>query len=317
MDADDNIEEIAEAPVVVIDAPKKRPGRPRKEREIASLDIKGILAAPINAEDAIELVYHDPALFSKMLKLYKNYEVKDVEMKFDSNGIKMNAVDHLGKSKIYIVIDGACMDAYYCAAPIRICVKRTNLEHAIGHIGKNHNKITLISKRDDNKTLYLIIRGSEYENDSQYEIEVSPKVDEVAGDFVDDDSQYPIKFNFTLAHFKTKIAQAEKMGKTLTIEKAGNGHLQLTGDNGPGKQVQWSEIYSRPDKINLQSTIAEDDILRANVIIEYIQPFAKSSIGDHVHICAHKTEKISLAASTNASDRGWACTVKVFTDLHL
>jgi len=310
----DNIEDTGDTPVV--EPPKKRPGRPRKEREVASLQIQGIIAKPINPEDALELVYHDPALFSKILKLYKNYEVKDVEMQCDATGIKFNAVDHLGKSKIHVFIDGACMDAYYCAEPMRICVKRVHLEHAIGHIGKDHSRITIISKRDDTKTLYVIIRGNEYENDSQYDIEVSPKTDAVLAT-LDDDSNYPVKFNITLAHFKTKIAQAEKIGKTLTIEKAGSGPLQLVGDNGKGKQVQWSDIYKNPERMHLVSTIADDDVLRASIIIEYIQPFAKSSIGDHVHICVHKTEKISLASSTKPSDRGWACSVKVFTDLHV
>lgn len=315
---EDNIAPITQAEKVAAEKPavvKKKVGRPPKKPVVASIDIAGILPKPQFEDDSLELMYHDPGLFSKILKLYKNYEVNDVEMRFDQNGVKLSAVDHLGKSKIYVTVVGACMNAYYCAAPMRICVKRVHLEYAISHIGKNHSKINLICKRDDNKKLYVIIRGSDYDNDSQYDIEITPKTDALL-DEPDDDSDYPVKFDFTLAHFKTKIAQAEKIGKILAIEKAGSSPLQLIGDNGKGKQVQWSEIYSNPAKINLKSTLEDTEILRAVVVIDHIQPFAKSSIGDQVHICANKTEKISLTSMTNSSDRGWACTVKVFTELH-
>lgn len=309
-----DIDETAEVESMTQPPEKRSVGRPRK-KPIAPIDIKGILAEPTGADNSLELKYHDPALFSKILKLYKNYEVNDVEMRFNIDGVKMAACDHLGKSKIYVTIDGACMDAYYCSEPTIICVKRAHLEYAISHIGKSHSSIDLICQRNDTKTLYVIIRGSEYENDSQYEIEIAPKPDVVIEDPTDD-SHYPISFSFSMAHFKTKIAQAEKIGKTLTIEKAGSSPIQLVGDNGGGKQVRWSEIYTKGERIGLKSDIDDSDVLRASIIIDYIQPFAKSSIGDQVHICAHKTEKISLTSSTNLCSHGYACTVKVFTELH-
>ena len=294
---------------------EKRPvGRPPTKPKVAAINIKGVLGAPQDPEHSLELKYHDPAMFSKILKLYKNYDVNDVEMKFSKTGVAMAANDHLGKSKIYVTIDGACMDGYYCAEPMTICIKRAHLEYAILSCGKDISCIDFICLVGDTKKLYVIIRGSEYENDSQYEIEISPKVDNVIEDAIDD-STYPIQFSITMTHFKTKIAQAEKIGKTLTIEKVGLGRLQLVGDNGPGKQVQWSETYTLDAKIGLVSTIADGDILRTPIIIDHIQPFAKTGISDSVHIRAHKTEKISLTSSTNSCAGGYACTVKVFTSL--
>lgn len=307
------INEALEVEAAPVPKCKKRPGRPKKNVVIAPIVIQGIKTAPSVQGHILELVYHNPALFSKLLRLYKQYEVSDVEMRFDLTGVRLCTTDHLGKSKIYATIEGSCMDLYYCKEPMRVCVKRSNIENVLDYLGKNHSKITILFRDSDFRSkMHMIIRDDEYNNDGQYEIDVEYKVEEAIV-APDDDSTYPVKFCFTTRHLKSKIAQIRKLSDTFMIQKTGVSPLQITCENPRG--VSWTEVYADPAKISLISTITDEDAFTVSMFIDYVKPFANSSLGDHIHIAAHQTKNISFMTQLDHGNNGWACCVKIFTEI--
>lgn len=307
---DDVLDELVAEPE---DAPKKKPGRPKKKVAVVPVEVHGIVAEPGNPDDILELVYCNPSMFGKLLRLYKQFEVSEVEMRFDANGVKMITKDHIGKSTIYATIDGRCMNLYYCKAPMRVCIKRNSLERVLGGLGKNHNKITIMFKEDYRSVMYIIIKDSEYDNDDQYEVDVSFKPEDIVDELHDDDTNHPIKFCVTSKHFKTRINQIKKLSETFTIQKSGQEPLQITFDRA--REVNWVGVYGDSSKINLKSTIDPDEIFSVSVHIDYIKPFSNSNIGDQVYIAAHKHEKISFMTTLDKGDNGYACCVKIFTEI--
>ena len=151
---------------------KKKPGRPKKKIVNTPIEVHGIVENAINEEDVMELVYCNPTMFKKLLSLYKQFEISEVEMNFSQHELKIIAKDHLCKSTIYTIIDGHCMNLYYCKHPVRICVKRDNLERVLGTLGKNHYKITFVLKDNYRSTMYMIIKDLEYDNENSFEVDV-------------------------------------------------------------------------------------------------------------------------------------------------
>jgi len=293
---------------------KKKPGRPRKKVVSMPIEIHGIVNEPIDKGDEMELAYCNPIMFKKLMQLYKAFEVSEIEMIFDTLGVKIITKDHLGKSIIYSTIDGRCMNFYYCKKPIRICIKRDNLERVLSTINKNHYKITFQLKEDYRSTMYLTIKDSEYNNENEYEVEVGTIPEEVIiGKIKDDESNYPISFKISSKHFKTTINNSRKISQTFTIQKCGDEPLQFTFDKP--QKVNWIGVYNDPEKINLQSSLKDDDIFIVSVFIDHIKPFSNSNIGEEVFIYADKKEKMCFMTRMDKKDIGWACSVKIFTEI--
>lgn len=295
---------------------KKRPGRPKKKIDNAPVEVQGLVDRPANEGDLMELVYYNPAMFKKLMQLYKQFEVSEVELKFSKQGIDINTTDHLKKSNIYTRIDGRAMHLYYCAEDIRICVKRDNLERVLNTLGKNHVKITFVLKDNYRSTLYAVVKDMEYNRDDDYEIDVVFKPEEPPLPVAHDDTDYPIKFRLSSRHFKTTINNTKKLSNTITLQKSGTDPVQLTYKKT--QKVNWTGVYNDADKIDLKSTIEADDNFNISINIDYIQPFSNSNIGDSVVIAADKFKKISFTTFLDKSDKtdmGYACSIKIFTEI--
>lgn len=294
---------------------KKRPGRPPKKRpEMNVAEVLGIADKPVNPDDIVEMVYCNPLVFKKLLSLDKAYEVNEIEMIFELNGLRLKSKDHLGKSTIYKTIDGRWMNYYYCKERVRICVKREYLEKILGNLDKNQYKITFLLKENYRSTLYIIVKDYQYDKDKSYDVEVIYKPNAEADDNRDDDTHYPIKFAFDSKHFKAEINQVRKMSPLLTIQKSGDEPLQFTFDEA--KKLNYNGRYNNPVKIKLDNRLPLDDIFTVSVVIDYIKPFSNSCIGDDVYIAADKKEKISfLTYLDKKSDGQYAVSVKAYTEV--
>lgn len=306
--------DIIEAVAKAAEPKKARVGRPKKNVTKIPVEVHGIVDEPADADDYLEMVYCNPVMFKKILQLYKTFQVSDVEMRFDAAGLKMVTKDHLGKSTIYTMIDGRCMNLYYCRMPMRITVKRDDLESVLGSLSKSHYKITFILDKDFRSKLHLTIKDLEYDNEDTYSIDVIYKEEMAAADQRDDDSDYPIKFCISSKHFKTKINHIRKLSKTFSVQKVGTEPLQFTFDKA--QKVPWTGVYNNDEKIALKSTIAEGDIFNVSVCIDHIKPFSNANIGDSVYICADKLKKMSFMTQLDHKDDvGWAATVKIYTEI--
>jgi len=308
MQNEDEIINIIQRP-----ANKKRPGRPKKKIIATPVTVHGIVGKPQFADDVLELTYSNPTMFKKLLQLFKAFDVSEVEMVFDAVGVKIITKDHYNKSTIYTIVDGRCMDLYYCKEPIKICVKRDNLECVLGTINKNHHLISFILKEDYRRTMYIIIKDNEYNNDNSYEVDVVFKPEDSITEPQNNEENYPIKFDISSKHFKTTINNIRKLSETFSIQKCGNEPLQFTFDKA--QKVNWTGIYNDASKINLQSSIADDDIFIVSVCIDHIKPFSNSNIGEEIRISADKKEKMCFMTGLDRKDVGWTTIVKIFTEI--
>lgn len=293
--------------------PKKKPGRPKKPVVIRAVPINGIVQAPDDPGDLAGVMYSNPAMFKKIFHLFKQYASSEIHILWDRTGIEFAAVDHLMKSNIRVRIDGARTNLYYCAEPIKICLRRGSLDPIANTIGKTHSKINIVLRRDERVSMILTLENNSFSNRNNHTIDVMPmEIAEMPQ--IHDDIDYPIKFHFATAHFKLLISNARKMGKEITFEKVGNGPLRLATPDGD--DVRWEDIYDTPEKIGLVSTIDDDYIFIVSVAIDYIKPFSSNVISDTVFIAAHPEKEMSFTLLLDKGPDGvGVAVVKVFTEI--
>jgi hypothetical protein len=293
---------------------RKKPGRPRKNAINIPIEVRGNIDRAINEGDTMELIYNDPSLFHKMFNILKGYAISEVELNFDKNGLRIETMDRVKKVRIVENISGVCMNLYYCKEPIRIWVKRTDLDRVFGNLGKHHCKVTWILNEKSRHTLYIIIKGAEYNSDQIFEVDTFNK-DAIDNQIKDDDTNYPIKFKISVKYLKKQITGVAKTSKMFTIQKPGDNPLQLTVSKAQTSNVTWTEVFNDAHKLELQSLITPDDVFNVSVEFLNILPFCKYAIGDDVYIAADKTQRISFQCFADRKELGWAASIKIYSEI--
>lgn len=302
---------------------KKRPGRPRKKVIAAPFEINGIAAAPKNAENIVEVIYENPRIFKKLFTLYKSYVVDDLIIDFGRDTIKIISKSHTGKSLNFTTFNCKLLNHYYCKEPKRICVRRECLSDIFKSLDKIHCKITFrLTEERQMSILFINIRDCEMDDEQLYEVELIEKFDNtIPNDF--DDTKYPLSFELPAKSFKKKIADIANLSTMLTIRKRGGQPLEFTYDLP--KKINMTGVYLNQDKIKLKSTIEDDDILCASIMIPYIKPFSNANIGDNVKIAVDRYLPMSFMTEldkkkTDNADgtitEGYVCTVKIFVEIN-
>lgn len=297
---------------------KKKPGRPKKQPINIPIKLDGITRAPNDPDNYAEIVYYNPPMFKKILVMLKQYAVSEINMIFDPTGLTIKSQDHAKKSDIDIRIEGKYMHWYHCKDTYKVCIKRGSLEKILNNLVKEHYKIAFILKDNYRSVIYMNTKDSTYNNDNTYEIEVSYHMDEQPPARINDDTNYPVKFEFTSKHFKSQIKAINDLSPMFTIQKNGLDPLQITFDKA--QSVQWTGIYPDSSAIKLKSTVAADDIFCVDMIIDNIKPFSNSNIGDFVQIAASMTEKMSFTTCLDRVESPdnspeYACKIKIYTEI--
>lgn len=294
----------------------KKLGRPPKKsvKPAIPIEVRGIIAAPVNPGDIVEMIYSSPELFKKLFALLKGYVVSEVELNFDQNGLRIETMDRIRKTRIIENVAGNCMNMYYCREPVRVWVKRTDLDRVFGSLNKTEYKVTWMLNEKNRHILYIVIKGSTYNSDQIFEVDIFEKATHEAI-ARDDDTAYPVKFKIALQYLKKQITSVAKTAKVLTIQKTGTTPLQMTVGKTATSNVCWTEVFDDGSAIELQSTIALADIFNVSVEVASILPFCKYAIGADAYIAADKTERISFQCFTDKKEAGWAASVKIYSEI--
>lgn len=293
-------------------AAKKKPGRPRKEIPLAKVPVGGVATRPLEPTNIVELKYHHPSLFKDISQLLKKFSVDELELSFCKTELKINALDHLKKSNIYITVVGANMSHYYCEKPVHVKISRKNADRVLDMLDKDVSQISFILREDYRSTLYIIIKCSEYNNDEVYEFNVCCS-DQEGITQTHNETQYPLKFTLSSKYFKRKIGNLQKIGEYLNIQKIGGEPLQLgCGEKAP---VKWTSTNYDDKLIELQSKLGDGEIMNVSLMINYIKPFSESNIGDKVYIAIDKKERACFSTYLDRVNNGWTCSIKVFTEI--
>lgn len=301
---------MSAAPPVI----KKKPGRPKKRIDTSTDFIRGVVSAPENPLNSLELVYRDPQLFKGIVSLLRQYSINEVELSFDHTKIHINAIDRLKKTRVYANIDGSMMNSYYCKEPTKVCVRCETFDSVLSTVLRSHGKITFcLLDGSSRSALTCFMRDSEHAANHIYAIDILYKPSESLNGSVDEDAGYPLKFKFDSKYLKLLCQNVSKFTDHMTIQKVGSQPMQISY-NQP-HLMNGVVVYDNANIIGLKSTLTPEDILSVTVSIAIIEPISKIPIGDDVSVAVDHTMPISLTSNVHDDDGRLVAVVKVFNDL--
>jgi hypothetical protein len=273
---------------------KRSVGRPRLIQRVDPLPRLGILNSPSNDENLVELSYDNVSIFKKIFNLLKTMNVKEINMQFTSNYTKIFGIDHLEKNLINIKIDSNKLNHYFCENNINITLDPKNLDKITQKIDKHYSLFSIILKKKTfRNNLIIILNNKILSIDESHIINlIENNVD--PNSFYDrslDYNTYPLKFELTGKYFKKLINDVSTFSEIFTVEKIDKHPLQFIYKN-INNTIKGYNICNSPDKIKLQTSLAENEIFSVSVRIDYIKSLSNALLSEKIKIFAHSEEDL-------------------------
>ncbi len=267
---------------------KRNVGRPRLTPPIEPLQKHGIVSSPNDDEDVMELSYDNVASFKKIFSLLKSMNVKEINIHFNTNYVKIYGIDHLEKNLINIKINAPELNHYYCKFPIGITLDPKNLDKVTQKIDKNYTLFSMILRASTFRNNLIIILNnkilsideSHIINLIENDVDLHPFYEKAI-----DYNIYPLKFTLTGKYFKKLISDISIFSEIFTIEKTStDSHLQFTYKN-INNTIKGYNICKDNDKIKLETTLT-NEIFSVSVRIDYIKALSNAALSENINIYA-------------------------------
>jgi hypothetical protein len=173
------------------------------------------------------------------------------------------------------------------ARPIRIAIKRDNLELVASNIDKSHYKMTMLLKNDDPSCLIIVLNSNEYDHEDRFEVTIIPRATDIPFELPNLE-KFPLKFTIDSHHLRRKISEFKKISENIIIQKKGSANLEISF--GSSQRVLSTTIYKNDTKIRLSSSIADDDLFISTISLERIRPLMAVNIPGGITFFTNKVD---------------------------
>ena len=279
------------------ESPKRSVGRPRRTPQTQTIPRSGIVSDAINPDNIIEMSYDNVVVFKKLFSLLKNMTVKEITFQFSGSHIFIFGIDHLEKNTIHIKINPLKLNRYYCEQPVSVCVDTKNLDKITQKIDKNYELISFILKKDSYRNNLLITLNNEALSIDESHVIRLMESDNNDNSFMNrvfNFVDYPLKFELPGKYFKKIMNDIYSFNEVFTIEKVAVEPLNFTYKN-LNNTVKGYHICKDSKKINLETTLSENDIFSVSVQIDYIKSISNSLLSDSIKVYAHSEKDLVLS----------------------
>lgn len=260
------------------DAPKGKVGRPPKPKIGPPIPKEGVVTAPLEPENIVELSYYDPTMFKMLFGYYKRAEAGEIHMDFTATGLTILAADHGKNSISRAEISGAEMNTYFCSEPITICVSHILMNNVFKTVTKAYSRVALSIRRQSQKSkLYLAFEDRENAAHEIFEVStIDPKERPI---IVDESDTYPLCFSMYAKRFRETVKGAKQFGGIIKIERT-DGSLHIISDDNNTAGVAKSCIFDQKKKM-IRDTLGSD-IISASLDVDVIKSFAEINVAGEI-----------------------------------
>lgn len=267
---------MAEDSSSIIIPPKRKVGRPKKEKPADQTPVRGIIYEAPAPSVVMYLVHHNTETLKKLFQYFLQLSEDPLECIFGSENICFYGIGNLSKNKMRITIDAKKAHIYYSRLPYHCFIPRSTMEIITKKIHKNVQYIGWVSSETEEKKIFLSYKTptSEQVMDPSL-INIASKVPNI-NDF--DRQDYVIKFEMTNADLKQRLSDVKLFNSPLIIRQSGRrSNIEwsyTTRDGLSCKETFNSEIAK------IESKIGEDEIFSVTVDYKSWLPVASSAVLD-------------------------------------
>ena len=294
-------------PIILTAGPKatrRGPGRPPSKPAPPPLEQRGVVGAPLDANNRLEFVYSDPSVFKSLFTYFKNIKARDIHLRCNPSGLTFFARDHSKTSRVVAHVSGEHVNWHFCDGEFWLGINREHVEKIFASIDKTLFKITILQSVDDPNTITFVFKDAEIEKECNYRVNLSmyPRDEDLyeaerALAPATMQALFPIEFTLSAKQFKKSISDASNYSEMLTFEKLGAHPLQLTYARA---NLVYNEVYRSAAKIRLRSAVSEGTIFRATVKIANVKSLASSMVTDDVRILCREDDDILFRSAIDA-----------------
>jgi len=283
---------------------RRGPGRPPSKPAPPALEQRGIVLAPLDANNRLEFVYNDPSVFKSLFTYFKNIKARDIHLRCTPAGLTFFARDHSKTSRVVAHVAGEHVNWHYCDGEFWLGINREHVEKMFASIDKTLFKITILQSVEDPNTITFVFKDAEIDKECNYRISLSiyPRDEDLyeaeralAPALIQ--TLFPIEFTLSAKQFKKSISDASNYSELITFEKLGTHPLQLTYAKS---NLVYNEVYRSAAKIRLRSAVNEGTIFRATVKIANVKSLASSMVTDDVRILCREDDDILFRSALDA-----------------
>ena len=286
------------------------PGRPRKTDVSSNVQIDGILQEPAEPTDVLELLYHGPCLLKKIFMSLKGYEVTEVTLIFDKDGLQILTDCRMKKNNIQYRVNGNCILAYYCKEPIRVTARLEDINAAMSLVTKSYNRTMFFMKETTKNELHIVNKNESAGIEVKNKVSVSTVTAQQQQQKLDTCEGYPVSFVYDAAEFKRIIGVVSKSATTIkfSIEGSSDITMDIAVKNGGSSPA----LTLNKSKFHLTSTLEEGDIVVAAISNDSAKKYVDHYIGKEITIHMRSGEKVCFESCDDRRGDGYAITMQVF-----
>jgi len=299
--------------------PRRGPGRPPKKAAPPPLAKNGIVDAPFDVNDCIELAFGKPMTFKALFAYFRGMKAHNVHCRCTPEGITFRMWDSEGVSRIFAVLPGGDMNHYYCDATYQLGISRESVDKIFASIDASYHKITLAVASDDTQHLHIIFKDSEIDKVSDYKVELIDLADDAELSGLEAEvapaslAEYPLSFTLGAKQFKKSVTDAHNIGAdAISIEKY-HPHppqkpnpLQLICAKG---KVKCTEVFNTDEKIKLRADIKPGEFFKYVASVPKLKPLASVIPADEIEVICARNKDLVLRSEFEC------CTVFTFVKL--
>jgi hypothetical protein len=231
--------------------------------------------------------YDNVSIFKKLIALLKNMNVKEINIGFEVNYVKLFGIDHSEKNLVNIRIAASKLTHYYCEHPTTVQIDTKNLDTITQKIDKNYELFSFILKKQSfRQSLIVVLQNKELSIDESHVINLVEGDTNLNNFYARnvDYNLYPLKFELPSKYFKKLVSDIIPLSEIFTIEKV-NNTLQFIYKN-INNTIKGYNICKDSSKINLSTTLESSDIFSVSTPINYIKPLANSLLSEKIKVFA-------------------------------
>jgi len=283
-------------------AEKKKVGRPRKARP--AYEFLGVMQEPMDPENVVELLHPVAMHMKKFFGIFSATSCASVKVRFEPNNFIIMGKDHTNKDDIYVQPIMANIGRYFCDAPRTFEIAATDFGSIMSNIEKTSGQISICVNNRDNKFVAQVhIADIDSATTSIYDMNIKEIEDEPL--IIPDDSQYPLKFEFSFKGCKSMLSRMLKNGPDFSIEKPIDGPVQFMSS----KKAITTELDVSKIKTNTL-----DSILVVSLTIDQLKHIFVTGAADTMLVSVHPKDPLSLnIAIMNEKDASFH--VRIFSVL--
>lgn len=271
-----------------MDEKKKRGvGRPPIKPKPKPIEKKGIVDQPVVETSAIELKYDNVCDFKKISTNFTKLSTDGILMEFTPDGLALYGINHLGKTKIKVFIEGKDCIHYYCKEPVKMYIKRKGFDLSLNILDKAYASITfIIDSADIGKEIIILMENNFgfFDEAKIVGTGIFDGADQLSADVFEEKDEPALNFLMNSKYLKKIIGNSKKFSKKLEFLKI--------SDEDPVEMTYTCE-ESHTDMRHFPSDHIKDfnltdntngEMFSVSVYSSSMKPFSSVSITDIIDI---------------------------------